>query len=160
MHLLAALLLLSSTGSTPHAEIASRVVLIKHTRTLSLYQGNRLLGSYRVALGARPEGAKHKEGDGRTPEGHYLLDRKNSHSSFYKAIHVSYPNAADIAQAKSAGVSPGGDIMIHGQKNGLGWASPIAQHIDWTRGCIAVGNADMDRIWAAVPPGTPIDIEP
>ncbi|AND68306.1 hypothetical protein ATSB10_08520 [Dyella thiooxydans] len=160
MRFLAATLLMLAVAPASGSGAATRVVLIKHTRTLRLYDGQRLLGTYRVALGSRPKGAKQREGDGRTPEGHYLLDRKNAHSAFHKAIHVSYPNTRDIALARNAGVSPGGDIMIHGQKNGLGWASSITQRMDWTRGCIAVSNADMDRIWAAVPAGTPIDIEP
>lgn len=155
-----ALLLMLTSLPAAGSEMATRVVLIKHTRTLSLYHGDQLLGSYRVALGSHPTGAKQQQGDGRTPEGHYLLDRKNQGSTFYKAIHVSYPDAADRAQARRNGVDPGGDIMIHGQKNGLGWAASITQRLDWTRGCIAVSDGDMDRIWSMVPPGTPILITP
>lgn len=139
---------------------ATRVVLVKHTRTLSLYRHDQLIGRYEVVLGSRPTGPKRREGDGRTPEGHYVLDSRNPHSGFYKAIHVSYPNARDIARAKAAGVAPGGAVMIHGQKNGLGWASGISRHLDWTRGCIALSDKDMDAVWDSVPVGTPIDIEP
>lgn len=155
-----ALLLILAALPAAGSESATRVVLIKHTRTLSLYHGDHLLGSYRVALGSHPNGAKQQQGDGRTPEGRYLLDRKNARSAFYKAIHVSYPDAADRARARRRGVDPGGDIMIHGQKTGLGWAASMTQHLDWTRGCIAVSNADMDRIWSMVPAGTPILISP
>lgn len=160
MRMALVILLLLAPVVTPAAELATRVLLVKHTRTLSLFRGNRLIGSYRVSLGPHPDGAKWREGDGRTPEGHYLLDRRNRHSAFYKSIHVSYPDTDDIMLARRSGASPGGDIMIHGQKNGLGWATLITQRMDWTRGCIAVSNTDMDRIWASVPAGTPIDIEP
>ncbi|WP_017461114.1 L,D-transpeptidase family protein [Dyella ginsengisoli] len=160
MHPAVALLLLLAALPASGSEIATRVVLVKHTRTLSLYRGDHLLGSYRVALGFEPVGTKQQQGDGRTPEGRYLLDRKNPHSAFYKAIHVSYPDAADRARARRHGVDPGGDIMIHGQKNRLGWAASMTQRFDWTRGCIAVSDADMDRIWSMVPAGTPILITP
>jgi murein L,D-transpeptidase YafK len=112
-----------------------------------------------VEFGANPIDHKAKEGDEKTPEGRYTLDYKKSNSAFYKSIHISYPNKEDKEQAKKLGVNPGGFIMIHGQKNGLGWLSSIAQLYNWTDGCIAVTNSEMNEIWEAVDPGTPIDIQ-
>ena len=113
-----------------------------------------------MAFGDNPVGHKQQEGDERTPEGKYILDYKKDDSSFYKAIHISYPNKDDIESAKKKGVSPGGFIMIHGQKNGYGWAAWITQYFNWTDGCIAVTNSEMDEIWEAVDIGTPIEIKP
>ena len=115
---------------------------------------------YSIALGAKPKGHKQQEGDEKTPEGKYLLDYKKSDSAFYKAIHISYPNEKDKANAKENGVSPGGFIMIHGQKNGLGWLSWISQNFNWTNGCIAVTNEEMDEIWSLINVGTSIEIQP
>ena len=81
-------------------------------------------------------------------------------SKFYKSIHISYPNVEDKAEARKLGLSPGGDIMVHGQANGWEWAAPIVQLLSWTDGCIALSNKDMDEVWAAVDPGTPIEIRP
>lgn len=114
---------------------------------------------YRVALGANPKGHKQQEGDKRTPEGSYILDYKKEDSSYYRAMHVSYPNAIDIANARRKGVSPGGFIMVHGQKNGLGALAFLAQEIDWTNGCIALTNPEMDEFMALVRTGTKIQIE-
>jgi len=115
---------------------------------------------YSIALGANPKGHKQQEGDERTPEGKYFLDYKKSDSSFYKAIHISYPNMEDQTKAKERGVNPGGLIMIHGQKNGLGWLSWISQNFNWTNGCIAVTNKEMDEIWNLMKVGAPIEIQP
>lgn len=115
---------------------------------------------YSIALGANPKGHKQQEGDERTPEGKYFLDYKKSDSSFYKAIHISYPSVEDQAKAKERGVNPGGLIMIHGQKNGLGWLSWASQNFNWTNGCIAVTNKEMDEIWSLIKVGTPIEIQP
>ena len=115
---------------------------------------------YSVAFGANPKGHKEKEGDERTPEGKYVLDYKKADSSFYKAIHISYPNEEDKAKALENGVNPGGLIMIHGQRNGLGWLSWITQWFNWTDGCIAVTNSQMEEIWSLVDVGTPIEIVP
>ena len=115
---------------------------------------------YDVVFGANPKGHKRKQGDERTPEGKYRLDYKKADSAFHKAIHVSYPNKSDIEKAEAAGVDPGGDIMVHGQKNGFGWFSWITQWFNWTDGCIAVTNSEMDEIWDLVEVGTPIEIRP
>lgn len=115
--------------------------------------------TYHISLGANPIGHKQQEGDERTPEGVYLLDYKKENSSFYKAIHISYPNAQDKALAQAHRVNPGGQIMIHGQKNNFAWLSWLTQQFDWTNGCIAVTNPEMDEIWNLVPIGTKIKIK-
>lgn len=125
-----------------------------------LFTGADAVKEYSVVFGANPVGHKEKEGDEKTPEGKYTLDYKKEDSSFYKAIHISYPNEQDIAKAKENGVNPGGLIMIHGQKNGLEWLSPLSQLFNWTNGCIAVKNSDMDEIWKLIEAGTPIEIQP
>jgi murein L,D-transpeptidase YafK len=141
-------------------EKADRVLVIKKTKVLRLYNGDRLLASYPVVFGPRPTGHKRQEGDGRTPEGTYLLDFKKPDSAYHKAIHVSYPNEEDRRRAKARGVAPGGAIMIHGQKNYFGWATVATKRFNWTRGCIALSNKDMDAVWEAVDAGTPIEIKP
>ena len=142
------------------ADKADLVRVDKSDRRLELLRKGTVLRSYRVALGNAPEGHKREEGDERTPEGRYVLDWRNPGSSFHKSIHISYPNAADRAAAKAAGRDPGGLIMIHGQPNGFGWWSWLLQLVDWTDGCIAVTDAEMDEIWTMVDNGTPIEITP
>ena len=139
---------------------ADSVLVIKSESKLYLMKNGIVLKKYHVAFGANPKGHKQQEGDERTPEGKYFLDYKKKNSSFYKAIHISYPNNEDKRRAKEKGVSPGGQIMIHGQKNDFGWLSFITQRFNWTDGCIAVSNDDMDEIWNAVDIGTPIEIKP
>lgn len=139
---------------------ADRVLVDKSGRTLALLRGGRTLKTYRVSLGGSPEGHKRREGDERTPEGRYLLDYRNPNSAAHLALHVSYPDSADVARAAARGVPPGGMIMIHGIWNGLGWIGRMHRWVDWTDGCIAVTNREMDEIWRAVPTGTPIEIRP
>lgn len=139
---------------------ADEVIVVKSEGRLFLLRDGEEIASFRASFGADPVGHKQELGDQKTPEGEYVLDYKNSNSSFYKAIHVSYPNAADRERAHKLGVDPGGDIMVHGQRNGLGWLSPLAQLINWTDGCIALSDKDMDVVWKAVDPGTPITIKP
>ena len=141
-------------------EKADMVLVVKSEAKLYLIKNDKILNAYKVVFGANPKGHKQKEGDERTPEGSYILDYKKNDSAFYKAIHISYPNENDKKHAKAAGVSPGGAIMIHGQKNGFGWLSWFAQHVNWTDGCIAVSNSAMDEIWDSVNVGTPIEIKP
>ncbi len=138
--------------------IIDKVFVDKSARTLQLLSQHTVVKSYPIALGGNPNGHKQQEGDKRTPTGNYTLDYKNEKSKYYRSIHVSYPNTADKARAKSRGVSPGGDIMIHGQKNGFGHLAGVNQKRDWTDGCIAVTDAEMDEIMAAVKIGTPIEI--
>jgi murein L,D-transpeptidase YafK len=141
-------------------ERVNQVIVVKGQRTLSLVSGGKVLHSYRVALGGTPVGAKQQQGDHKTPEGHYILDRRNPHSRFYKSIHISYPNEHEQQRASERGVSAGGDIMIHGLPSGFGWLGATHRERDWTDGCIAVTNAEMDQIWELVPDGTPIEIRP
>jgi murein L,D-transpeptidase YafK len=139
---------------------ADVVLVDKSERSLSLLKNGKVIRSYRVALGRNPFGPKFSEGDGRTPEGQYRIDRRNASSGFYRALHISYPNAADRERANQTGVSPGGDIMIHGMKNGLGWIGRLHRLVDWTNGCIAVTDEEMREIWSGVPDNPAIEIRP
>lgn len=131
----------------------------KAERRLELIGDGKVLRNYGIALGGDPVGHKHQEGDQRTPEGNYVLDWRNPNSIAHRSIHISYPNADDEAAAKARNVDAGGMIMIHGQPNGYGWWGWLLQLVDWTDGCIAVTDSDMDEIWALVADGTPIEIE-
>ena len=152
-------------GPTPPPQLpqnatADLILVHKAARRLEMYRGDLLLRSFAVSLGSHPIGPKRQEGDGRTPEGEYRIDYRKADSSFHRALHISYPGAADIAAARSRGVNPGELVMIHGTKNGL---SPNAKErlpADWTDGCIAVTDEEMDEIWRAVPDNTKIVITP
>jgi len=139
---------------------ADRVIVLKGARRLMLLRGTSVLRTYRIALGRTPHGAKVAEGDGRTPEGRYVLDWRNPRSRFYRSIHVSYPNDADRARARRLGLSPGSDIMIHGLPKRLDAIGAEHTRWDWTEGCVAVSNAEIDEIWTLVADGTVIDIRP
>jgi murein L,D-transpeptidase YafK len=156
----ALLVLFLNPAAAQNPQIADEVLVVKSESRLYLLKGGEELASFRVAFGGNPKGHKQQGGDGRTPEGRYVLDYKNAGSAYYKSIHVSYPNIKDRESAKKRDVSPGGDIMIHGQKNRWGWLSPIAQRFNWTDGCIALTNKEMDVVWKAVKVGTPIEIKP
>lgn len=150
--------LLENTQTIANDVVIDKVFVDKSERILQLLSNDKVVKSYRVALGGSPAGHKQKQGDKRTPVGTYTLDYKNEKSKFYRSIHISYPNAGDTARAKALGVSPGGDIMIHGQTNGFGHLAAINQRRDWTEGCIAVTNDEMDEIMAVVKLGIPIEI--
>ncbi|WP_371425137.1 murein L,D-transpeptidase family protein [Tardiphaga sp.] len=139
-------------------ERADLVTVDKSARTLTLSRGGTVLATYPVSLGSTPAGHKTREGDGRTPEGRYVIDSKNGRSRFHLALHVSYPNTEDSERARQQGVAPGGDIMIHGLRNGMSWLGKLHLLRDWTDGCVAVTNREIEDIWARVAPGTPIDI--
>ena len=146
-------------NNQPIADVViDKVFVDKSERRLQLLSGDDVIRTYRIALGDSPVGHKQQEGDQRTPIGTYTLDYKNENSIAHRSIHISYPNAADKARAKQLGVSPGGDIMIHGQMNGFGHLAAINQKYDWTDGCIAVTDDEMDEIMAAVTLGIPIEI--
>ncbi len=147
-------------SAAPGLATADRVIVLKSERRLMLLRGARVLRTYRIALGRTPKGAKTAEGDGRTPEGRYVLDWRNPRSRFYRSIHVSYPNDADRARARRHGRLPGGDIMIHGLPARLEAIGTEHARWDWTEGCVAVSNTEMDEIWALVADGTVIDIRP
>ncbi len=138
--------------------VVDLVKVIKSENRMYLYENGRIVKEYHVALGANPKGHKQQEGDQKTPEGEYLLDYIKQDSSFYKAMHISYPNKHDIQSAKSKGVPPGGFIMVHGQKNGLSWLATITQRFNWTDGCIALKNNEMDEFISLVAIGTHIKI--
>ncbi len=144
----------------PSGTTADRIVVEKSARRLTLYAHGAPLKSYPVALGKAPSGAKQRAGDNKTPEGLYTIDVKNAGSHFHKALHVSYPSPADRARAAAAGVSAGGDIMIHGLPNGLGFLGRTQRFRDWTAGCIALTDREVDELWRAVPAGTTIEIRP
>jgi murein L,D-transpeptidase YafK len=139
---------------------AEQILIEKSAHRLTIVRAGKPLRVYRISLGNKPIGRKEREGDGKTPEGQYVIDKKIMHSGFHRALHISYPNAADRRHAATLGVSPGGDIMIHGLKNGLGWLGPLHHFSDWTQGCIAVTNAEIEEIWDMVPEGTPVKIVP
>jgi len=130
----------------------------KSDRKMYLMANGNVVKEYRIALGANPKGHKIQEGDERTPEGTYTLDYMKLDSAFYKAMHISYPNSNDIAHAKSLGVSPGSFIMVHGQKNGFGWLSFVSQWFNWTNGCVALADDEMDEFIKLVKVGTKIQI--
>src|SRR3984957_597203 len=144
--------------SLPASAIADKVLVLKGERKLLLMKGNEVLKTYTVSLGGNPVGLKIREGDLKTPEGNYVLDRHNAHSQYHKSIHISYPNAEDVARARKLGVPTGGDLFLHGLPNDFD--GPPGQQGDWTEGCIAVTNAEIDEIWRAVADGTPIQIKP
>jgi murein L,D-transpeptidase YafK len=137
----------------PKSEQADAIRVFKSTRRMELLRDGKVLRGYRVALGDAPLGHKRQQGDERTPEGNYRITYRNPHSRFHLSLRVSYPNQVDREQARKRGVDPGGDIMIHG-------STPPGYARDWTDGCIAVTNAQIEEIWRLVPVGTPIRIDP
>ncbi len=146
--------------ATDSARYADRVVVEKAKRRLILMCGVEVLKEYRIALGTQPTGAKQCEGDNRTPEGKYVIDGRNTNSHFHRALHISYPNEADRQEARKRGCKPGGDIMIHGLPKGYRWIGQAHSRVDWTQGCIAVSNDEIDEIWKLVRNGTSVEIKP
>lgn len=151
---------LSSWGTERQNIVADHIVIIKSARTMTLMNHDKVLKTYRVALGSSPLGAKEKQGDHKTPEGDYVIDARNAHSQYHLSLHISYPNAQDRRRARKLGVDPGGDIMIHGLPPG--YADPGSKHTqwDWTWGCVAVTNKEIEEIWSLVPVGTRVEIKP
>jgi murein L,D-transpeptidase YafK len=137
---------------------ADKIVILKSARTMTLLSGAKILKTYKVALGSVPVGPKQVEGDHKTPEGNYVIDAKNSHSQFHLSLHISYPSAADQQRARSLGARPGGAIMIHGLASPFAYLGPLHRQTDWTDGCIAVTNAEIEEIWKLVPVGTRVEI--
>lgn len=127
---------------------------------MTLMGNGRVLKVYRVALGRGGQEPKERAGDNRTPEGEYVIDRKIAQSRFHLALHISYPNATDKERARDGGADPGGAIEIHGFPDGLGWLGPIQHDANWTEGCIAVSNSEIEDVWRRVAVGTPIEIKP
>jgi murein L,D-transpeptidase YafK len=150
--------LLKNKKEQPVNGKVDKVLVDKSKREMYLIRNGRIIKTYSIALGDHPMGDKTMQGDEKTPEGIYLLDWRNSKSTCYKSIHISYPNAADIKTAERLGVSPGGDIMIHGLHPANQYLGKWHTGTDWTDGCIAVTNQEMDEIWNCVKYGTPIEI--
>ncbi len=146
--------------ASPTVLRADHVVVLKKERRLELVSRGKVIKAYKVALGGDPVGPKTRQGDHKTPEGLYVLDFRNAHSQFYKSIHISYPSLHDRVIARQNRVSPGGDVFVHGLPNGFGAVGSAHRLRDWTDGCIAVTNEEMDEIWRAVPDGTQIEIRP
>ena len=144
----------------PRGTQADLLVVHKSTRHMDVYSHGVVLRSYAIALGHSPVGPKRRQGDHRTPEGRYIIDRHNPYSTFHRSLHVSYPSSADSTRALAAGYPPGGEVMIHGMRNGSGWLGRLHLVYDWTDGCIAVTDAEIDELYRIVPDGTPIEIRP
>jgi murein L,D-transpeptidase YafK len=145
---------------TPADAKADRVLVLKHRHILQLLHNGKVVKQYMVALGGSPVGPKTEQGDHKTPEGTYVLDSRNAKSQFYKSLHISYPTPAQRTAARKRGVSPGGDVFIHGLPNAYRAVGAAHRLHDWTDGCIAVTDDEMDEIWLAVADETPIEIRP
>ena len=141
-------------------EKADSVLILKKDHVLKLLARGTVIRSYKVALGQGGLAPKTRQGDARTPEGHYSISARFAASEYHRALLISYPNAEDRRRAAALGVSPGGDIMIHGLPNGRGWIGEAHRLCDWTLGCIAVTDPEIEEIWNLVPLGTPVEIRP
>ncbi len=141
-------------------EPADKVLIEKQKRLLTLISKGKVIKTYKIALGGNPVGPKERQGDNKTPEGTYTIESRNRNSEYHLSLRISYPNEKDKRRAKDYGVSPGGDIMIHGIKNSLSWVGGFHTEIDWTDGCIAVTNKEIEEIVRLVPDGTPVEIKP
>jgi len=158
--LLAVFALAAPPAPQPPLQKADSILILKRDHVMQLLAGGKIIRTYKVALGSGGLEPKEREGDARTPEGHYIIDARYAQSHYHKALHVSYPNTEDRARAAKLGVSPGGAIMIHGLPNGKGWVGAAHRLYDWTLGCIAVTDEEIDEIWNLVPVGTPVEIRP
>lgn len=151
-------LVLSLSAVRAHTvEKVDRIIVHKKDQ---LMRAGKVIKSYKIALGRNPVGPKQREGDFRTPEGVYVIDSRNAKSQCHRSLHISYPNAADRERARKRGVSPGGDISVHGILNGYGYLGAAHRRWDWTYGCPAVTDEEIDEIWNLVDNGTPIEILP
>jgi murein L,D-transpeptidase YafK len=137
----------------------TQIVILKAQRELILYSNDKPLKTYRVALGRHPVGSKQVAGDEKTPEGEYVISGRNPRSPFHLSLHISYPAPAELASARAKGIDPGGEIMIHGIKRGLGWIGKFQRFVDWTQGCVAVTNEEIEEIYRVVPDGTKVTIK-
>ena len=137
-----------------------RILIEKKERRLMLISKGEVLKTYKIALGGNPNGPKERQGDNKTPEGTYVIDSRNKDSRYHLSLHISYPNEKDKKRAKQLGVSPGGDIMIHGIKNGFSWVGDLHTEVDWTKGCIAVTDEEIEEIDKLAPNGTIVEVRP
>ncbi len=139
---------------------ADKILIEKKERRLTLFSKGEVLKTYKIALGGNPSGPKERRGDNKTPEGTYIIDSRNKDSRYHLSLHISYPNEKDKKRARELGVSPGGDIMIHGIKNSFSWVGDFHKEVDWTKGCIAVTDEEIEEIEKLVPNGTTVEIMP
>ncbi len=151
---------LHSNNSIDKSAKIDKIIIEKGKRELQVYSNNKLIKTYKISLGRNPVGKKELQGDQKTPEGKYVINDKNPNSGYHKNLGVSYPNEQDIEYAKKKGKEPGGQIKIHGIKNGFGWIGRLHRLIDWTAGCIAVTNEEIDELYAIIQIGTPVEIKP
>jgi murein L,D-transpeptidase YafK len=140
--------------------LVDSIVVEKKARTLTLFADGKPMRTYLVALGGKPVGDKLRAGDNRTPEGVFYIDARQPNSKYHLALHISYPDAAHRARSVALGADPGGDIMIHGLPNGMGGAGALHRQNDWTNGCVALTDEEIEQIWSVVPIGTPVEIKP
>jgi tetratricopeptide (TPR) repeat protein len=137
-----------------------KILVEKKDRRLMLISKGEVLKTYKIALGGNPNGPKERQGDNKTPEGTYFIDSRNKDSRYHLSLHISYPNERDKKRAKELGVSPGGNIMIHGIKNGFSWVGDSHTEVDWTKGCIAVTDDEIEEIAKVALNGTIVEIRP
>jgi murein L,D-transpeptidase YafK len=150
---------LSASAQQPPLK-ADSILILKKDHLLELLSAGKVFRTYHVALGSGGLPPKERQGDARTPEGHYVIDNRNAASQYHKALHISYPNADDRKRAARLGIAPGGDVMIHGLPNGKGYMGAAHRLYDWTLGCVAVTDQEIDEIWTMAPVGTPVEIRP
>jgi murein L,D-transpeptidase YafK len=158
--LFAALCQPTNKPQTKNKETVDEILILKSEHKMTLLSHGEVLHTYQVALSTVPVGAKERNGDHKVPEGDYRIDSKNPGSQFHLALHVSYPNEVDRAQAKKLGADPGGEIEIHGLAKKYAWMGSLHRKYDWTNGCIAVTNAEIEEIYPLVPVGTKVAIKP
>ncbi len=137
-----------------------KLIVYKSKHQLFTYTNDTLVKTYQISIGKNPIGHKEFEGDKKTPEGNYTINSKNPNSGWHKNLGISYPNAADAEYAKSLGKLPGGDIKIHALRNGFGFIGKLHRSFDWTNGCIAVTNEEIDELYDAIKIGAVIEIQP
>jgi murein L,D-transpeptidase YafK len=142
----------------PLTEQIDHILIEKSARRLTVFRDGQAVRTYKIALGFAPDGDKVQQGDGKTPEGTFTITRRNPNSKYHLSLGIDYPQANDIARAKVSGVDPGGDIFIHGQPNGFGKLATIPT--DWTAGCIAVSDTEIEELWRVVATGTTVEIKP
>ena len=140
--------------------VVDRIVIEKSKRTMTLLKQGHEVRTYKIALGRDPVGPKVMQGDNKTPEGIYYIDYKVHNSIYHRALHLSYPNPDDVERARALGVPPGGSIMIHGMKPDKFWMGDVQYLFNWTNGCIALTNREIEEVWALVFPWTPVEIRP
>ena len=157
--LLPVIISLSIVGAV-FAQSSDLILVEKAKRRMKFINQGKTIAVYSIALGSDPVGPKRCQGDGKTPEGRYIIASKNEGSSFHKSMKVSYPNDEDRKLSRDLKCDPGGDIMLHGLPNGRGWLASSHRLIDWTNGCIAITDQEMDELWSHVSAGTKVEIVP